>query len=54
MEDEPSCIMVCQGPPVCYLVDDFAVHSQEHGCRWCKRIWVYEDGSEEIEEPAKV
>lgn len=48
---EPVKIIVCQGSPRCLLEDDEAVAAQQAGCIWCRIIYIYDDGSEIIEEP---
>jgi hypothetical protein len=53
---DATCIIMCQGPPVC-LLDDAnegeAVKAQKAGCVWCKRVWVHYDGSETVKEPSR-
>lgn len=46
-------VIVCQGPPACPLEGDEAVANAEAGCVWCKRIMVFDDGTEHEQEPAK-
>lgn len=43
---DASCVHVCQGPPRCELQGDDAVEAQKAGCPWCRRIYVFEDGTE--------
>ncbi len=52
-DDALPVIWVCQGPPVCALVDDAAVTAQQAGCRWCKRIIVDEGGGETVIQPGR-
>lgn len=53
LSDEIGVVICCQGPPVCLLEDDEAVTAQEAGCPWCRRISIYEDGTEVVEEPSQ-
>lgn len=48
---EKAIIMSCQGPPRCPLKGAAAVKAQKKDCLWCKRITIWEDGSETITEP---
>lgn len=53
-EYEPDpLVIVCQGPPVCLLVDREAVKAQLAGCPWCKRIICHVDGKETIIQPTR-
>jgi hypothetical protein len=55
-DDDPFCgeVIVCQGPPICDLMDDDAVAAQNAGCRWCKRILVGKEGVDDhIIEPGR-
>jgi hypothetical protein len=51
MDAEPATIWVCQGPPRCALEGDEAVAAQQAGCVWCKRVVIFEDGTERAIEP---
>lgn len=46
-------VIVCQGAPRCDLEDGEAVKAQEAGCIWCKRILVFDDGSEYVTGPTE-
>lgn len=46
-----STIHVCQGPPRCDLQGEDAVKAQVAGCIWCKKIRLFDDGTEETTEP---
>ncbi len=52
-ETAPEKITVCQGRPRCELEGDEAIAAQMAGCVWCRKIYVYDDGREEVEEPSK-
>lgn len=45
-EDDLGEIIVCSGPPGCFLSGDAAIDAQKGGCVWCRRIVVHADGSE--------
>jgi len=50
MEDEEeyegSILMICHGPPVCFLTGDDAEKAMKAGCVWCRRVYFDEDGNE--------
>lgn len=50
MNDDPL-VLHCQGSPICDLQEDDAINAQQHGCIWCKRIVLHEDGTETVTEP---
>jgi hypothetical protein len=52
-DHEGMLVTVCQGPPVCQLVDDEAIQAMKQGCPWCKRIFIAPDGSEAVIEPGR-
>lgn len=51
--DEDPTIWVCQGPPVCDLMDNDAVAAQQARCIWCRRVIIHEDGTETVIEPSR-
>jgi hypothetical protein len=46
MDDDPTMVIVCAGPPACMLEGDEAIAAADAGCVWCRRIAVHADGSE--------
>lgn len=50
MNDDTTCITVCQGPPRCELVGDDAVQAQRQGCVWCDRTYIDPAGNETREQ----
>lgn len=56
-DDDPVAAVVysCQGPPVCDFESPEGHNPTEHmsKCLWCKRIYVYKDGREFVEEPSR-
>jgi hypothetical protein len=50
---EDYVIWVCQGPPACLLQDTEAILEQRKGCSMCKRIIIFEDGSEQVIQPSE-
>ena len=51
MDEEPTHIIVCQGPPRCDLRGDEAIACQQAGCVWCERITIHPCGAETREGP---
>lgn len=54
-EEVLGLVTVCQGPPICSKVfhDDEDPEAFTSQCVWCKRITVFDDGSDSVTEPTR-
>jgi hypothetical protein len=52
MGDDGAIIYVCQGPPACDF-DGEEPWKVQPSCHFCQKIYMNDDGSEEVVEPSR-